>query len=216
MFVCVLKCSSDLKKINQKRPLCPAAWPQRCTEYSRATRFLSKTKATRLLLQSWRGLDQYARTLLTSPGLLSQSFQSCPNHKGQTTWREDRSESGSSCIKDWGVMGFGGEEGGVNLINNKSPSAPQSHALCLIAPYWFFSLFFFSFLGRALLSFRNNQVAKVDLRVECHLFSLLLLLLHHPPPPLIFFLFSPFLVSPSSWCLLCFTLFVASQLSRLS
>lgn len=33
-------------------------------------------------------------------------------------------------------MGFGGEEGGgVNLINNKFPSAPQSHALCLIALY---------------------------------------------------------------------------------
>lgn len=102
-------------------------------------------------------------------------------------------------------MGFGGEEGGgVNLINNKSPSAPQSHALCLIALYWFFALFFFSFLGRALLSFWNNQVAKVDLEVECHLFSLLphhlLLLLH--PLTLLFFL-----RSPSWWCLFVFHAF---------
>lgn len=108
-------------------------------------------------------------------------------------------------------MGFGGEAGGgVNLINNKFPSAPQSHALCLIALYWFFSLSFFSFLGRALLSFWNNQVAKVDLGVECHLFSLLPLLpLLHPliPPPS---------SSPFPWCLFCFTLSAASQLSRLS
>lgn len=108
-------------------------------------------------------------------------------------------------------MGFGGEAGGgVNLINNKFPSAPQSHALCLIALYWFFSLSFFSFFGRALLSFWNNQVAKVDLGVECHLFSLLLLLplLHPliPPPP----------CSPFPLCLLFFTLSGASQLSRLS
>lgn len=70
-------------------------------------------------------------------------------------------------------MGFQGEGGGgVNLINNKFPSAPRSLALCLIALYWFLSLsLFLSFLGRALLSFWNNQVAKVHLRVECHLFS---------------------------------------------
>lgn len=87
-------------------------------------------------------------------------------------------------------MGFGGEGGGgVNLINNKFPSAPQSHALCLIALYWFFSLSFFSFLGRALLSFWNNQVAKVDLGLECHLFSCLLL---HPLTLLFFFFFSSF------------------------
>ena len=114
-------------------------------------------------------------------------------------------------------MGFGGEAGGgVNLINNKFPSAPQSQALCLIALYWFFSLSFFSFLGRALLSFWNNQVAKVDLGVECHLFSPPLChpLTKHlsnptPPPP-------PPPSSPFPWCLLCFTLSAASQLSRLS
>ncbi len=46
-------------------------------------------------------------------------------------------------------MGFGGEDdGGANLINNKFPSAPQSLALCLIAPYWFFlSLSFRSWVG---------------------------------------------------------------------
>lgn len=47
-----------------------------------------------------------------------------------------------SCIKDRGelesggvVVVGGGESLGVNLINNKFPSAPQSHALCLIVLY---------------------------------------------------------------------------------
>lgn len=103
-------------------------------------------------------------------------------------------------------MGFGGEGGGgVNLINNKFPSAPRSHALCLIALYWFFSLFFFSFFGRALLSFWNNQVAKVDLRVECHLFF-------NPLTPHKQLLFSSSRLSRHSFV---FYAFVASQLSRL-
>lgn len=109
---------------------------------------------TLLLLQSRLGsiLGQHS---WLPPGLLSQSFQSYPNRKGQITWREDRSEGGSSCIKDWGVMGFGGDEGGKgNLINNKSPSGPQSRALCLIAPYWFLCLSLFLFIlgsGTALI-----------------------------------------------------------------
>lgn len=49
---------------------------------------------------------------------------------------EERRPRGS-CIKDGGESesGPGDESGGVNVINNKFPSAPRGRALCLIVLY---------------------------------------------------------------------------------
>ena len=93
---CVLKCVPLLiLDLNQNGASYPAVWPQR--RHNIRDGLASSPKPKQHVFcgtadGGWGGLDQYERMLLTSLGRLSQSFQSCPNHKGQITWREDRRE----------------------------------------------------------------------------------------------------------------------------